>query len=190
MEEGININREHSVSGTTAVVNDSLPSAGRKWFVLYTRSRHEKFVESALMRKGIESFVPTVFLRRRWSDRIKIIREPIFKGYCFARFSLEDKAKVVSQQGVVDVVHFKGQYIPVQESVIDSLKILVENKVRIDPYPYLKNGDIVRVVRGPLKDVEGYIVEKRKKDTTLVISVDAVALSIKCIVDVADIEPA
>lgn len=159
-----------------------------KWFALYTKPQHEKFVESALIGKGIESFTPTVLLRKRWSDRIKLIEQPLFKSYCFAKFPLKDKIPIVSQRGVVNIVNFKNKYISVQDSVIDSLKILVENKVKIDPYPYLKIGDRIRVKRGPLKNVEGYIIEKRSKNTTIVISIEAIASSVKCIVDAADVE--
>ena len=154
------------------------------WYVLYTKPRHEKFVESQLLQKGIEAFTPKVTLRRRWSDRIKLIQEPLFKSYCFVRFSLKDKVRVVSQQGVVNIVHFNSQYIPVEETVINSLKILTENKIKLDPYPYLKVGDRVLIKRGPLKGVEGFIIEKRNKYTSLVISVDAITSSIQCVVDI------
>ena len=163
-------------------------STNANWYPLYTRSRHEKFVESALIEKGIESFTPTVLLRKRWSDRIKFIEQPLFRSYCFAKFLLKDKTAVVSQPGVANIVHFKNQYIPIPDKVIDSLKILVENKVKIDPYPYLNTGDKVRVKNGSLKNVEGYIIEKRNKNTSLVISIEAIASSVKCVVDAADVE--
>jgi transcription antitermination factor NusG len=158
------------------------------WYVLYTKSRHEKFVESQLLRKGIEAFTPKISLRRRWSDRTKLIEEPLFKSYCFAQFSLEEKSRIVVQEGVVDVVHFKSQYIPVQDSVINSLKILTENRIKLDPYPYLKVGDKVVIKKGPLEGVEGFIIEKRNKNTTLVISVDAIASSVQCVVDIDFVE--
>lgn len=165
-------------------------SSVQKWFVLYTKSRHEKFVESNLIKKGIESFTPTVLLKKRWSDRIKLIEEPLFKSYCFAKFSLKDKRVVLSQPGVANIVHFKDQYIPVQDSVIDSLRILIESKVKINLYPYLKIGAKVRIKKGPLRDAEGYIIEKRNKNTTLVISIEAINASISCIVDVDNVESA
>ncbi len=161
-----------------------------KWFVLYTRSRHEKFVEKALAQKGIESFTPTVFLRRKWSDRVKFIEQPYFKGYCFARFSLKDKNRVVAQQGIVNIVHFKDEYVPIPDSVIESLKILTKNKIEIDPYPYFEIGERIRVKNGPLRGVEGYIIEKRKNNTALAVSVEAIKASIRCIVDAGDVESA
>lgn len=154
------------------------------WYALYTKSRHEKFVESELLKKGIEAFTPKITLKRRWSDRIRYVEEPIFKSYCFARFCLKDKIRVVSQDGVVTMVHFNNNYIPIQDSVINSLKILIENELKIDPCPYLRVGERVVIRKGPLKGFEGYIIEKRNKNTTLVVSVDAIASSVKCVVDI------
>jgi len=169
-------------------ITNAVKETSANWYPIYTRSRHEKFVESALIEKGIESFTPTIFLRKRWSDRIKLVEQPLFRSYSFAKFSLKNKAVVASQPGVVNIVHFKEQYVPVQGSVIDSLRILTENKVEISPHPYVGVGDKVTVREGPLRGVEGYIIEKRKKDTTLVISIEAIASSIKCVVDIADVE--
>jgi len=182
------LNSTNSINAMNSM--NAINAMNANWYPLYTRSRHEKFVESALIEKGIESFTPTVVLRKRWSDRIKFIEQPLFKSYCFAKFSLEDKITVVSQPGVANIVHFKNQYIPIQDSVIDSLRILIKSKVKIDPHPYLKIGDKIAVKEGPLKGVEGYIIEKRNKNVTLVISIEAIASSIKCVVDAADIESA
>ncbi|MCM8787348.1 MAG: UpxY family transcription antiterminator [Candidatus Omnitrophica bacterium] len=158
------------------------------WYALYTKPRHEKFVEKEFLRKGIEAFTPKLTFKRRWSDRIKIVEEPLFKGYCFAKFALKNKIQILKQKGVVEVVHFFDQYIPVQDSVINSLKILVENQIRLEPYPYLKIGERVIIKRGPLKGVEGFIVEKRNKNTRLVVSIDAIGSSVQCVVDVDCVE--
>ncbi|MCM8832125.1 MAG: UpxY family transcription antiterminator [Candidatus Omnitrophica bacterium] len=158
------------------------------WYALYTKPRHEKFVETEFLKKGIEAFTPKVAFKRHWSDRIKIIEEPLFKGYCFAKFPLKNKLQILMQKGVVDIVHFFDQYIPVQDSVINSLKILVANQIKLEPYPYLKIGQRVVVRRGPLKGLEGFIVEKRNKNTRLVISIDAIGSSVQCVVDIDYVE--
>ena len=154
------------------------------WYAIYTRSRHEKFVETGLLKKGIEAFAPQITFKKKWSDRIKLVEEPLFKSYCFARFPLENRLDIISQKGGVKVVHFNNQYIPVEESVINSLKILTQNKIRLDPYPYLEVGKRVIIRKGPLKGLEGFILEKRSRNTTLVVSVKALFSAVKCIVDI------
>ena len=160
------------------------------WYPLYTKSRHEKFVESQLQKKGIESFTPKITFNSKWSDRIKCIEEPLFKCYCFAKFDMKDRIKIISQKGVVTIVNFNKHYISVEESVITSLKVLTENRVKLDPCPYIKVGDRIAVKRGPLKGIEGFVLEKRNSNTTLVISVDAILSSVKCVIDTAFVDPA
>ncbi|GBE05812.1 MAG TPA: UpxY family transcription antiterminator [Nitrospirae bacterium] len=172
-------------------VIDQVPVSGDpRWYVLYTRSRHEKYVETHLLQKGLEAFTPKVTLKKKWSDRTRLVEEPIFKSYCFAKFSLSDKLKIVTQRGVVNIVHVNGQYLPIEDSVINALKILVESKLKIDPCPYLKEGDRIVIRKGPLKGLEGYIVEKRNRNSVLVVSVDAIASSIRCFVDIDCVEQA
>src|SRR4030042_2082016 len=134
-----------------------------QWYALYTKSRHEKFVEAKLLEKGIDAFTPKATLRKRWSDRTKIIQEPLFKSYCFAKFSLRDKFRAVAQPGVVGIVHFKNQYIPVPETVIGSLKILTEQRLNLNPCPYIKLNDTVVIRKGPLKGGEGVVLERRNR---------------------------
>ncbi|MCF7916354.1 MAG: UpxY family transcription antiterminator [Candidatus Omnitrophica bacterium] len=158
------------------------------WYPLYTRSRHEKFVETELLEKGIEAFTPKVTYRRKWSDRIKYIKEPLFKSYCFAKFSLFNKTEILSQAGIVSVVHFQSKYVPVPEKIIQSLRIITETNYQANPCPYLNKGDYVYIKKGPLKGVEGFILEKRNNNTSVVISVDALASAIKCVVGIDCVE--
>ena len=154
-----------------------------KWYALYTRARHEKLVEKELCEKGIEAYTPKRTLRRKWSDRLKEVEEPLFKSYCFARFPLIDKKKIFTQRGVVNLVNFSGRHIPVEDSIIGALKILTAGDLKIDPFPYMNKGDRITIKKGPFKGLEGYIIEKRNKNTTLVVSVDAIAASIKCVIE-------
>ena len=153
------------------------------WYTLYTKSRHEKLVEQVLSQRGIEAYTPKLKLKKQWSDRIKEVEEPLFKGYCFARFALKDKKIVLSQPGVAGIINFSGNYPHLKESVIESLKITTDRELRIDPFPYLNNGDLVTIKKGPLKGLSGYIIEKRKNNTVLVVSVVSIASSIRCTID-------
>ena len=170
-------------------LNQDLKNATEsRWYALHTKSQHEKLVEQQLQNKGIEAYTPKLSLKRKWSDRTKTIEEPLFKNYCFAKLILlEDKPKILSQRGVVSMVNFHGRCVPIKESVIESLKIMIDNDLKIDPCPHLQEGDEVRVKNGPLKGLKGYILEKRNKNTSLVVSIDAIGASVRCVLDVASI---
>jgi transcription antitermination factor NusG len=64
---------------------------------------------------------------------------------------------------------------------------LVFRKIPLDPYPFTKQGDRVRIIRGPLRGLEGVLLEK-KSLLKFVVSVDLIAQSAACEVDASDVE--
>ncbi len=79
--------------------------------------------------------------------------------------------------------------MPIPEDQIAAIQKLVQSGLAYDPYPYLKEGAFVRVVRGPLQGVEGILLEKRKKHL-LVLSVDLIQQSAALQVDITDTDVA
>ncbi|MBI2159322.1 MAG: hypothetical protein HYU25_02840, partial [Candidatus Rokubacteria bacterium] len=71
-----------------AVIDDV--ALAPRWYVLRTRSRHEKVVRDQLVERNIEAFLPLYERWSRWKDRRKKIAFPLFPGYCFARFPLTE----------------------------------------------------------------------------------------------------
>ncbi|MBF0553521.1 MAG: antitermination protein NusG, partial [Nitrospirae bacterium] len=69
-----------------------------------------------------------------------------------------------------------------------SLKRIVESKESIDPYPYLKTGQRVRIKKGPLAEVEG-VLAKRKGYHIIIISVDILCQGLSLKIDASDVEP-
>ena len=56
------------------------------WYALYTKPRWEKKIDAALLKKGIEAWCPLQKIEKQWSDRKKIIEEPLFKSYIFISY--------------------------------------------------------------------------------------------------------
>ena len=157
------------------------------WYALHTRSRHEKLVNHELQRKGIETFLPLRRLTRHWSDRTKEIEEPIFSGYVFVRTSLENRLEVLKTRGSVRFISFNSAPVPVSDKELAAVRLFVEEKISIDPFPYLAKGDRVYIRTGPLRGVEGFIVRK-DRHTRLVISLDLLFQSISVAIDEALVE--
>ena len=61
-------------------------SAAEAWFALSVVPRKEKATAQALRSKGYEDFLPMYSMKRRWSDRMKVVEMPLFPGYVFCRF--------------------------------------------------------------------------------------------------------
>lgn len=157
------------------------------WYALHTRSRHEKLVNHELQRKGIETFLPLRRLTRHWSDRIKEIEEPIFSGYLFVRTSLENRLEVLKTRGSVRFISFNSTPVPVSDKELEAVRRFVEEKISIDPFPYLAKGDRVYIRSGALRGVEGFIVRK-DSHTRLVISLDLLFQSVSVAIDEALVE--
>jgi transcription antitermination factor NusG len=158
---------------------------GMNWYAVYTRSRHEKKVAANLEDKRVEVFLPLRSVLSRWKDRRKEVHLPLFSGYLFVHILREQRLPVLQTSGVVRFVGNGDGLDPVPEDQIVSIQRLMESGLRYDPYPYLKEGMQVRVVRGPLKGIEGILVDKRKKHL-LVLSVDMIQQSAALQVDISD----
>ncbi len=158
------------------------------WYALYTKSRHEKVVDRELHKKALESFLPLRRIKRHWSDRVKLIDEPLLQGYVFVRIPLSKKLWVLNTAGVVALVSFgSGQPARIADREIEALRRFEVEKISVDPFPYLNSGQRVCIRSGPMSGVEGFIVRKDNR-CRLVISLDVLMQSISVEVDAACVQ--
>jgi transcription antitermination factor NusG len=128
------------------------------WFALQVRSRYESVAATFLHGKGYEWFLPTYWHRRQWSDRIKKIELPLFPGYLFCRFNPQDRLPILTIPGVISIVGIAKNPIPVDETEIASLRVLVKSGLPHEPWPYLQVGQRVRIEYGALCGLEGILL--------------------------------
>ncbi|HEX4310742.1 MAG TPA: UpxY family transcription antiterminator [Acidobacteriaceae bacterium] len=158
------------------------------WWAIYTRHQHEKTVAEVLAGKGFEVFLPLHESMRRWKDRQKLISLPLFPCYVFVRGELSRRLQVVSTPGIHMVLSRGEQIEVIPNAEIDAIRRAVLGSYKIEPHPYLKVGERVRVTRGSLEGVEGILV-RRKNLYRLVLSVEMVAQSVGVEVSASDVEP-
>jgi transcription antitermination factor NusG len=156
------------------------------WYALWTRSRHEHFVSRELATHNIEAFLPTVARWSVWKDRRKKIDWPLFPGYCFAKFETDARYRVLNCKGVVTIVSVSGEPAPIPDEQIESVRRLVASELRYDPWPFIREGTRVEVVRGPLAGVVGRLVRKGA-NAHLVLSVELVSGAVSVQVDASDV---
>ncbi len=151
---------------------------GRRWHAVHTRSRHEKLVEKCLAEKGVENFLPLRRVHSQWKDRKKWVDKPLFPGYLFVRVPRQKLPVVRQTRGVVRVLGPDPQNPSiVPEEEVENIRRLVETRVAVDPYPYLRAGQLVCITRGPLRGVEGTIIRKANR-CLLVVSVTLLGRSV------------
>jgi len=158
------------------------------WCALYTRHQHEKAVAGALHAKGFEVLLPLYDSTRQWKDRKKLLSLPLFPCYVFVRGALSRRLQVMTTPGIHMIVCIGDQVALIPEAEIEALRKTVNGPYRVEPHPFLKCGDRVRVKRGALEGVEGILVRK-KNLCRLILSVHMLAQSISVEIDALDVEP-
>jgi transcription antitermination factor NusG len=144
----------------------------RKWLAIYTRPRWEKKVNQLLIEKGIECYCPLNKVRRKWSDRFKIIEEPLFKSYVFVKVRNEDRAVVRMTTGVINFVYWNKKPAIVKEKEINAIKRFLNEYENVEVKPMdLKVNQRVKITAGPLMDQEGSILDLRHK--TVKVAIDS-----------------
>ena len=159
------------------------------WFAVQTRSRSEKKVAAQFATKGIEAFLPLLSEVHRWSDRRKLVHQPLFPSYVFVHInpSPEWRLPVLSTAGVCGFVGDRGAGLPIPEKQIMDVKTVVTNPLPFSPLPYLRVGQRVRVRGGCLDGIEGTLVS-RSADHTLVVSVELLRRAVAVRIEGYDIE--
>jgi transcription antitermination factor NusG len=161
-----------------------------RWYALHTRARHEKSVERRLRDQGMEMFLPTALQLHRWSDRTKKVEVPLFSCYVFVRCSLnaEDRSRIYRIEGVHGFVGARGQSLPIPDEQIQSIQKVLTQTAPWRSYPFLKEGQRVRIRGGAMDGVEGVFLSENG-DHSLIISVDAIQRSMAVRIDGYDVEP-
>jgi len=152
----------------------------KKWYALHTRSRFEQKVFDGLHEKNLEAFLPKIQVMSRRKDRRQKIQVPMIPGYVFVRSVLtpEDYYPIITTTGVVRMVGFKGNPVPANEEEIASLMILDGTDRTVQNRAYMKKGDRVMIMEGPLKGVVGFYLHHKGKSDRVVVSVELLKRSV------------
>jgi transcription antitermination factor NusG len=163
--------------------------ADSAWYALYTRHQHEKTVARLLSSKGFEIFLPLYTTAHRWKDRTKQLSLPLFPCYVFLRGDTRRRVDILGTPGVHSLVGSEGRPAPISQSEVDAIRQMVESRMQVEPHPFLRCGDWIRVKSGPLAGIEGILVRK-KNLFRLVVSVELLQKSVGVEVDVTTVERA
>jgi transcription antitermination factor NusG len=144
----------------------------RKWLALYSRPRWEKKVNQLLIEKGLESYCPLNKVRRKWSDRVKLVEEPLFKSYVFVKVNDEDRTAVRMTPGVVNFVYWDGKPALIKEKEINAIKRFLNEYENVEVQPMsLQVHQRVKITTGPLMDQEGKVMSLHHK--TVKVAIDS-----------------
>ncbi|MGA3048209.1 MAG: UpxY family transcription antiterminator [Terracidiphilus sp.] len=166
-----------------------LDASGPGWWAVYTRHQHERVVADTLAAKGFEVFLPLFETLHHWKDRDRKLLVPLFPCYLFVRERAGGRLQIVTTPGA-HMILSRGEalaVIPADE--MHGIWQATRDPARVEPHPFLKCGEHVRVVRGPLEGVEGILIRK-KNQCRLILSVEMLAQSAAVEVDANYVVPA
>ena len=145
-----------------------------RWLVLYTRPRYEKKIHSQLVEKVITSYLPLREEVRQWTDRKKVVEEPLFRGYIFVFVKERDRITALELDGALKYVSFGGKLAEVSQQTIENIRIMMTKPrdVRVEETT-LRLGQKIHVHSGPFIGMSGHLIEFRGS-TRVAILIDAI----------------
>jgi transcription antitermination factor NusG len=162
------------------------------WHALWTHSHCEQLVHDQLTEKGFSVFLPTMSVWSRRGGVRRLIQTPMFPGYLFLRDAMDKAAylEVRKTRGLVRVLGERWDRLAaIPDGEMDAVVKVVMSRRRVLPYPYLREGQRVRVTDGPLAGVHGVLVESQPERGLLVLSIHMLQRSVAVVLDATDVAP-
>ena len=160
----------------------------RQWFAVRVKPNCEKVSAAGLGARGIEHLLPTTKEERRWSDRVKVSKFPLFPGYLFCRVDPGYRAPVLATPGVIGIVSAGARLLPVTDQEIEAVRRAVAASASLKPWGFLTTGQRVRVTRGALAGIEGLVIQQSLK-WRLVLQISILQRSVSLEIDRDAVEP-
>ncbi|HKP31532.1 MAG TPA: UpxY family transcription antiterminator [Chitinophagaceae bacterium] len=163
-------------------------SATKNWFAVYTKPRWEKKVNRLLADKGIETYCPLNKVRKRWSDRMKTVEEPLFKSYVFVRIEEDAQARVRMINGVLNFVYWNGKPAVVKDREIETIRKFMNEYENVQALPMsVEPNQRVRVDAGLLMNQEGVVKKVMHKKVEVLI--ESLGYKLVATIDIKNVQP-
>lgn len=136
----------------------------KKWFAVYTRPKWERKVAQNLTTKKVESYCPLNIVEKQWSDRKKVVQEPLFTSFVFVYASDSEHTLIKQADGVVNFVYWLGKPAEIKEDEIKMIKQFLNEYKNVTIEKIKVNvQDMVRITGGPFSGFEGNVVELKSR---------------------------
>jgi transcriptional antiterminator RfaH len=139
------------------------------WYAVYTKPRNEKKLTDRLNDVGIEAYLPMRKTLKQWSDRKKMVTEPLISSYVFVNIFQENYYTVLNTPGAVKYIWFSGKAAVIPDSQIQTLKLITSGDNEIECLSSdIPQGTQVRIKSGPMKDLTGELISYAGKNRVLI----------------------
>lgn len=132
----------------------------KDWYVAHLKPNGFSKAQMNLSRQGFETFMPLRNVTVRHSRKLMSTLRPVFPGYIFIRFSLDNEnwRKINSTLGISRLISFnEGRPSKIPEGLIEGFKTRCDAKNILEPISNWREGDKARLVAGPFSDFIGQV---------------------------------
>lgn len=142
----------------------------RKWYIAYTHSNSEKKVHSRVLCMGIETYLPLHKVKKKWSDRIKVVELPLFSSYLFIKTTEDKIPMLIGIDGIARFLSFERKLATIKEREIELIKRIIKDGKDINAAEKgtFSNGQRVRITGGPFVGLEGTLLKEQGKSRFLI----------------------
>lgn len=172
--------------------DDAMPIGSAQWCALWTHAHCEQLVRDQLAAKRFEVFLPMMTMWSRRGGKRHLIQVPMFPGYLFLRHAIDKTSyvEILKTRGLTRILGERwDRPAAVADEEIEAMQRLLASKLPVLSHPYLQEGQRVRIVDGPLTDVEGIFVHAKPSKGLLVLSVDLLQRSVAVEIDCTIVVP-
>jgi transcriptional antiterminator NusG len=150
------------------------------WYAIHTRSHFEQKVSDGISGKSVEVFLPKIQVMSRRKDRRKKIMIPLLPGYVFVRFQMDPEVywEIIKTVGVVRMIGFMGKPVCARDEEINALMILNGTDRTVHNEAFMKAGDRVMIMEGPLKGLAGFYLRHKGQSDKVVVSIELLQRSL------------
>ena len=164
-----------------------LMNENKNWYVVYTRPRWEKKVAGLLANAGIDHYCPLNKVQKQWSDRKKVVMEPLFKGYVFVLVEETKKWEIKNVDGILNYVYWLGKPALVKQEEIDTIKMFLQEFTDVQVYnTSLGANDNVLVKQGVLMHYKGIVMEVMGNKAK--VKIESMGLQLSAVFDVKNLQ--
>jgi len=154
----------------------------KHWYAVYTKPRWEKKVYNLLTQRGFEAYCPLNRVRKKWSDRVKWVEEPLFKSYVFVRIAENDQSNIRLTNGVVNFVYWLGKPAVIKEREIATIRRFLNeyDEVQAAPFDIRENAKIT-IRKGAFMDQEATVMKVMNNKVQVII--ESIGYSLVAVID-------
>ena len=112
----------------------------RKWYVLYTKPKHEFKAKEQIEEQGTKVYLPTYMETKKWSDRKKTMKAPVFRGYVFIYATHKERVMTLDLPTIFKCIFFDGKPAVIPDDLMENLmafldkideRLIVSNRIEI-----------------------------------------------------------